>query len=112
MPKYGCFLIFLQIYLAKFRKSIKTILASARCLCHRVTTAQDTGKLCITPSFNYVRAFEHRSLAMAMPTVVIVSQYQFVIRTREFDFEPPHVHVRVGNEDWARILLDNGEYPQ
>ena len=45
-----------------------------------------------------------------MPTVAIVGQYQFVIRTREFDFEPPHVHVRVGNEDWARILLDNGEY--
>ena len=39
-----------------------------------------------------------------MPTVAIVGQYQFVIRTREFDFEPPHVHVRVGNEDWARIL--------
>ena len=47
-----------------------------------------------------------------MPTVAIVGQYQFVIRTREFDFEPPHVHVhvRVGNEDWARILLDSGEY--
>lgn len=41
-----------------------------------------------------------------MPTVTIVGQYQFVIRTREFDFEPPHVHLRVGNEDWARILLD------
>ena len=24
-----------------------------------------------------------------MPTVAIVGQYQFVIRTREFDFEPP-----------------------
>ena len=44
-----------------------------------------------------------------MPTVAIVGQYQFVIRTREFDFEPPHVHVRVGNEDWARILQDNGD---
>ena len=43
-----------------------------------------------------------------MPTAAIVRQYQFVIRTREFDFEPPHV--RVGNEDWARILLVNGEY--
>ena len=50
------------------------------------------------------------TLEMDMPTVAIVGQYQFVIRTREFDFEPPHVHVRVGNEDWARILLDNGEY--
>ena len=40
------------------------------------------------------------SLEMDMPTVAIVGQYQFVIRTREFDFEPPNVHVRVGNEDW------------
>ena len=45
-----------------------------------------------------------------MPTVAVVGQYQFVIRTRELEFEPPHVHVRVGNEDWARILLDSGEY--
>ena len=48
-----------------------------------------------------------------MPTVAVVGQNQFVIRTREFDFEPPHVHARVGNnEDRARILLDNGEYSQ
>lgn len=49
-------------------------------------------------------------MGMDMPTVAIVGQYQFVIRTRELEFEPAHVHVRVGNEDWARILLDSGEY--
>ena len=31
-----------------------------------------------------------------MSTVAIVGQYQFVVRTREFDFVPPHVHVLLG----------------
>ena len=68
----------------------------------RVVSRRDT----IEPT----RAGRSTFLDTDMPTVAIVGQYQFVIRTRELEFEPPHVHVRVGNGDWARILLDNGEY--
>lgn len=43
-----------------------------------------------------------------MPTVAIVGRLRFVVNTRENPFEPPHVHVWVGNEDVCRIEL-NGE---
>ena len=45
-----------------------------------------------------------------MPTVVIEGQVRFVVNTRENDFEPPHVHVWVGNEDVCRIELNGGTY--
>ena len=43
-----------------------------------------------------------------MPTVAEEGQFRFVVNTRENDFEPPHVHVWVGNEDVCRLEL-NGE---
>ncbi len=41
-----------------------------------------------------------------MPTVATEGQFKFVINTRENEFEPPHVHVWIGKEDWRRIALD------
>lgn len=45
-----------------------------------------------------------------MPTVVIEGRFRFVVNTRENDFEPPHVHVWVGNEDVCRIELNAGRF--
>ena len=45
-----------------------------------------------------------------MPTVAIEGQFRFVVNTRENDFEPPHVHVWVGNEDVCRIELNSGSF--
>ena len=45
-----------------------------------------------------------------MPTVAREGQYRFVVNTRENDFEPPHVHVWVGNEDVCRIELNSGKF--
>ena len=45
-----------------------------------------------------------------MPTVARLGQYRFVVNTRENDFEPPHVHVWVGNEDVCRIELNSGRF--
>ncbi len=45
-----------------------------------------------------------------MPTVAIVGGLRFVVNTRENPFEPPHVHVRVGNEDVCRIELNGGRF--
>ncbi len=45
-----------------------------------------------------------------MPTVATEGQFRFVINTRENDFEPPHVHVWVGNEDVCRIELNGGAF--
>ena len=50
------------------------------------------------------------SLAQAMPTVAIEGQFRFVVNTRENTFEPPHVHVWVGNEDVCRIELNGGQF--
>ena len=47
---------------------------------------------------------------LGMPTVVIEGQFRFVVNTRENAFEPPHVHVWVGNEDVCRIELNSGSY--
>ena len=45
-----------------------------------------------------------------MPTVAIEGQFRFVVNTRENTFEPPHVHVWVGNEDACRIELNGGQF--
>ncbi len=45
-----------------------------------------------------------------MPTVAIEGQFRFVVNTRENTFEPPHVHVWVGNEDVCRIELNGGRF--
>ncbi len=34
-----------------------------------------------------------------MPTVANVGPYKFMINTLENSYEPPHVHVWIGNED-------------
>ena len=45
-----------------------------------------------------------------MPTVAIEGQFRFVVNTRENQFEPPHVHVWVGNADVCRIELNSGSF--
>ena len=45
-----------------------------------------------------------------MPKVATEGQYEFVIRTREFEYEPPHVHVIVGSDEECRIRLNDGTY--
>ena len=45
-----------------------------------------------------------------MPTVAVQGQFRFVVNTRENSFEPPHVHVWVGNEDVCRIELNAGTF--
>ncbi len=45
-----------------------------------------------------------------MPTVAEEGQYRFVIYPREQRFEPPHVHVWIGNEDVCRLELNGGEF--
>ena len=45
-----------------------------------------------------------------MPTIIEEGQFRFVIYTRENDFEPPHVHVWVGNEDVCRLDLNSGRF--
>ncbi|MEK7353636.1 MAG: hypothetical protein AABZ77_03910 [Chloroflexota bacterium] len=45
-----------------------------------------------------------------MPTVAQEGQLRFVVNTRENDFESPHVHVWVGNEDVCRIELNGGQF--
>ena len=45
-----------------------------------------------------------------MPTVAREGQFRFIVNTRENGFEPPHVHVWVGNEDACRIELNSGRF--
>lgn len=45
-----------------------------------------------------------------MPTIIEEGQFRFFIYTRENDFEPPHVHVWVGNEDVCRLELNSGRF--
>ena len=45
-----------------------------------------------------------------MPTVAVEGQFRFIVNTRENSFEPPHVHVWVGNEDVCRIELNGGAF--
>ena len=43
-----------------------------------------------------------------MPTVATEGQFKFRVNTRENAFEPPHVHVWIGNQDLCRIELNGG----
>ena len=45
-----------------------------------------------------------------MPAVAIEGRFRFVVNTRENSFEPPHVHVWVGNEDVCCIELNGGTF--
>ena len=45
-----------------------------------------------------------------MPIVAREGQFRFVVNTRENEFEPPHVHVWVGNEDVCRIELNGKSF--
>lgn len=45
-----------------------------------------------------------------MPTVATEGQFRFVVNTRENGFEPPHVHIWVGNEDVCRIELNSRRF--
>lgn len=45
-----------------------------------------------------------------MPTVAEEGHLRFVINTRENDYEPPHVHIWVGNEDVCRLELNGGQF--
>ena len=45
-----------------------------------------------------------------MPTVATEGSFRFVIYPRELAFEPPHVHVWLGNENVCRIELNAGTY--
>ncbi len=45
-----------------------------------------------------------------MPTVAQEGQFRFVIYTRENEFEPPHVHIWVGNEDICRLELNSSSW--
>ena len=44
-----------------------------------------------------------------MPTVVREGEFSFIVHTREFPFEPPHVHVSFGGEE-VRIELLGGTF--
>jgi hypothetical protein len=45
-----------------------------------------------------------------MPTVLEEGRYRFVIFTNENNYEPPHVHVFVDNEDTCRLELNGGQF--
>ena len=45
-----------------------------------------------------------------MPTVATAGQFRFVVNARQNDFEPPHVHIWVGNEDVCRIELNSAAF--
>ena len=45
-----------------------------------------------------------------MPTVETEGKFRFIVNTRENEFEPPHVHVWMGNEDVCRIELNSGRF--
>lgn len=44
-----------------------------------------------------------------MPTVVKERGLEFIVHTRELPFEPPHVHVRFGDDE-VRIELNAGTF--
>lgn len=45
-----------------------------------------------------------------MPTIVEEGQFRFTIYTRENKFEPPHVHVWIGNDNVYRLELNGGQF--
>lgn len=44
-----------------------------------------------------------------MPTVAREKGIEFIVHTRELPFEPPHVHVRFGDDE-VRIELNGGTF--
>jgi hypothetical protein len=44
-----------------------------------------------------------------MPTVAREGAFSFIIHTRELPFEPPHVHVRFGDDE-VRVELLGGTF--
>jgi hypothetical protein len=44
-----------------------------------------------------------------MPTVAREKGCEFIVHTRELPFEPPHVHVRFGDDE-VRIELNGGTF--
>lgn len=44
-----------------------------------------------------------------MPTVV-KGRFRLVVNARENSFEPPHIHVWVGNQDVCRVELNGGTF--
>ena len=44
-----------------------------------------------------------------MPAVV-EGRFRIVVNTRESSFEPPHVHVQMGNQDVCRMELNRGAF--
>ena len=44
-----------------------------------------------------------------MPTVARERGFEFIVHTRELPFEPPHVHVRFGDDE-VRIELNGGTF--
>ena len=44
-----------------------------------------------------------------MPTVAVEGQFRFVVNTEENAFEPPHVHLWVGNEDLLPDRVERGQ---
>lgn len=44
-----------------------------------------------------------------MPTVAREKGFEFIVHTRELPFEPPHVHVRFGDDE-VRIELNGGTF--
>ncbi|MDP2660840.1 MAG: DUF4160 domain-containing protein [Dehalococcoidia bacterium] len=45
-----------------------------------------------------------------MPSVVSDGKFRFVVNSWENEFEPPHVHIWMGNEDACRIELNSGRF--
>ncbi len=45
-----------------------------------------------------------------MPTVAREGEIEFVVHTREFPFEPAHVHVRLTNGTDVRVELAGGTF--
>lgn len=45
-----------------------------------------------------------------MATVAREGEFVFVVHSREFPYEPPHVHVRLGDGTDVRIELSGGTF--
>lgn len=45
-----------------------------------------------------------------MPRVATEVPYEFFINTKENEFEPPHVHVKIGGAWCCRIELNGGTF--
>ena len=65
---------------------------------------------CVTVRYTGRVAAASPSPRTELPTVAVQGQFRFVVNTRENSFEPPHVHVWVGNEDVCRIELNGGTF--